>query len=433
MTASDVDSPNSDGSGEAVRADGSTPSTPATKAERPKSGRARDGWSLVVVILAGILTVVSVVGIWAGRLVKNEDAYLRAVSPLATDSDVVAAIEDRTVVAVMNGIDGLNVSDRISAWLEQQNVPKFVADAVSIGVSSLNDNVEGLVRRTVNDVVESPAFEKTWVQLNTVAHRQLDALLSGDSVLLDPSGNIALQLQPVIVKVRDALVAKGMNWASKIPDSTAELVLVPAADVEQVQGLYRTVTTIIWVLVGLTLALFVLAVVLARDRWRAVRRCGYALVISCVLLAIGLTIGRNVLVSNATAATHPQAIATVIDTVTAGVRIWVRLLVLIGLVLVVVSLIVGRDRAAQRVRGWLRAARAVLQRPSVVLWRRLGGAAVAIVVAAVLLFADGLSSAVTAVLALLGVFAVVLVLLPGEPTKSAAAPAPSARIGSASG
>lgn len=71
-------------------------------ARRP---RARSFLAVLLVLVAAVLTPLSIVSTWAKNQIGDTDNYVAMMAPLASDPDVRAAVTDRVTGAVMKHLD----------------------------------------------------------------------------------------------------------------------------------------------------------------------------------------------------------------------------------------------------------------------------------------------------------------------------------------
>ncbi len=376
--------------------------------------RVRNGFSIALIVIACVSLPLALISSWSRRLVQDEDAYLRAVSPLATNADVVAAVQDDLSTAIINQVDKLGIDDGVTGWLSSHNVPQVLVNVASDALGALRTSFDAKITSTVATVVSSPAFANLWVSVNQLAHQQFQALVNGNSALTDASGGLSIPLQPVVAAVRQRLVDGGNAWAAKIPDTVATIALVSPEDTAHLRDLLHQARILAVGLVVAVVVLLVLAVLLAVDRWRAIRRAGYGALIGTLLMAVLIRVVVHY-VGNSATIPHPAAVQAVIQTVTDGLRGWIQVAAAVAIVLIILSWALGKDRSATRLRSAFVAVGNALMAPERMVGRRLIAGAVAVVAAAVLFLAD---LPLTGTLVLLAVVVVALLLLwaPGRRT-----------------
>lgn len=67
--------------------------------------RARSFLAVLLVLVAAVLTPLSIVSSWAKNQISDTDNYVAMMAPLASDPDVQAAVTDRVTGAVMQHLD----------------------------------------------------------------------------------------------------------------------------------------------------------------------------------------------------------------------------------------------------------------------------------------------------------------------------------------
>lgn len=340
-------------------------------------------------LAAGILLVIGVAvspvaltGAWAKTIVTDTDAYVSAVAPLAADPDVTATLEDRLVTVVMDAVENFGAAEQVADYLSGLDIPSVVRSAIAAGLTSLTEALRAPVSDVIHEIVSSPAFADLWEQVNRVAHAKFGAIMDGNSVLLDSAGNIALQLEPVLEVVRVTLVNNGHSWASSIPPSDVQLVLVEAGDVDTVRGYYDMLDTWSTTAIIVTLCALIGAVVLARDRRRGAVRTFAALAFGMILFRLLLNFGVNALGERAR---NPDAVGAIFSSVTADLTDWIRSIALVSILVALIAFAWGK-RAA--IRAAMQSARIWLSNPLVLAPARIVGGLVSVVGAVWLLFAD---------------------------------------------
>ena len=359
--------------------------TAAVTAERPSRhlGRRITTWVLVVVV--GMLTPLVLATGWARLLLVSQTAYLDAVAPLVLEPEVIAALEDRTTDAVMQQVEKLNLDDQVTTWLGSTNVPPRVTDAVSVLMASLNAGLRNVVSDAAAKVYESPQFAQLWTTVNTVAHKQLVAILDGSSVLLNDEGAVSLQLQPVIAAVRQHLVDNGNAWASRIPDVDVQYVLVDADTTHQAQQIYKLGTTTVWVLFALTLVCATAAVLLSLNRLIGFRRVAFAVMAGALVLGAALRFTGTRIDDAAANLRHPAAAAEIFNTTVLALRTAIQVTAVVALFVALVTYLFGQGWAATSLRRGL-AGGPGTQRAVII--TRVVAAVLALTAGGLLLFAD---------------------------------------------
>ena len=313
--------------------------------------------SAILITIACVLAPLSVASVWASTQLSDTDAYVETVAPLADDPAVQAAIANEITTVVFDNIDveGLT-TDALDTLAAQPNVPPRVADALPALAVPITNGVQSFTRTQVKNFVQSPQFAQLWDQVNRIAHNQVDKLLSGEQGgAVSAQGNtITLNLGPVIDQVKNRLVDRGFTLASNIPSVDKSFVLVQSDAIASAQGFYSTLNTLgVWLPI-ITLALFVVGVVLARDRRRALLKGALGFTAAMVFLGVVLAIARSWYAGTTPAdILTEQAAGNVFDTLVRFLRTGLRAVAVLGLVVALAAFLTGPSTAAVKTRATL--------------------------------------------------------------------------------
>ncbi len=226
--------------------------------------------------LAVVVLPLAIVSTWAKATLIETDRYVETVAPLATDPIVQATIEDALVREALDALDSVEAS----------------------AVQRRIERITGLLERAANRVVRDPEFADAWAGANRSAHKELLAVLSGEqSALVSDDGRVSIQLDTLLTTVFSILDNEGVVDETQLPELEASFTIASAGDLERAKSAYRLVDTLGFWLPLLWLVLFVAAVILAKDRRRALRWLGLGAVVAVLLVAIGLRVGRDQLLA----------------------------------------------------------------------------------------------------------------------------------------
>ncbi|WP_343287365.1 hypothetical protein [Gordonia sp. SID5947] len=266
---------------------------------------------------------------------------------------------------------------------------------------------------------------------NRAAHRSVVAAVTGetqrDAVEIGSDGTISIELGPIIEQVKQRLQDRGFAFAGSIPQVDKQFVVFQSPDLAKAQRWVRALDKIASILPWLAIlaALGAVLVIGTGRRLRMVAIIGMAIVLSMLVLAIGLLVGRAIYLGQVPPdVLSPDAARVIFDTVVAPLRLALRAVAVVGLVVAVVAFLAGRSRAALAVRhGFTKGVGAIDSRRSArppntferVLWQaripvRIGVVAVAALVLMFWPYPTGLVVIWTVVIGCL-VLAVVEVLM----------------------
>ncbi|MYW68871.1 hypothetical protein GTY65_33065 [Streptomyces sp. SID8379] len=410
---------------------------------RPPRSRVKSTFAVVLVLLAALLTPLSVVAVWSNALIGDTDRYVQTMAPLADDPDVQGAVANRVTTAVMQQID----VDDLLGDVAPADRPRL-EKALGAASGPITSGLTSLVHNTAEKFVASSAFATVWNQLNRTAHAAVDKALTGNGggAVKVENGEVTLDLAPVVEKVKQALVDQGLTVAGKIPEvHTSITVMQSTGTLAKARTGFRLLQLLSWVLPLIVLVLAAGAVLLARRRRRALITAALAVAVGALVLGLALWIGRAVYLDALPPDVSRAAAGSVYDTLVRFLRTAVRVVAVLGAVVALASWLGGPGRWARAVRGaWTGAIGSVRDAtnvgtfgpvgPWVHRMRRWLNWTVAAVAAAVLIAWNYPTGAVVAWIAVCAVCALAVIefldapALPGpDPSEAAAPPAAPAR------
>lgn len=277
----------------------------------------------VLLVLGALLVPVSTVSWWLRDTVVSADGYVEAVTPLADDEEVQAALEDVVV-------------RRTEATLGDQ-LPAVVAE-----------QARPLVRTAVARAVDDPSFVRAWRVANRDVHEQVIGVLSGRSTPRARDGTVEIRLDSVTDGVRDELVGSDVPFADRIPATDATLPLGSTADLARARDAYALLERWGPVLPAATLGLLVAGLTVARRRGAALAGTAAVTLVGLGLTGVALVLGRVVYLERLPADIPRAAASAVFDGITAGLRQDLLLVAAAAVVALVVGALTSR-RGRRRV------------------------------------------------------------------------------------
>ncbi|QYF72810.1 hypothetical protein [Cryobacterium sp. PAMC25264] len=305
--------------------------------------------------------------------------------------------------------------------------------------------VQGLIRSTATNIVASDAFAQLWEQALRTSQTQVIAALQGETgsaLAISDTGEIGIQLGPIIEEVKNELVNRGFSLAQNIPAVNRTIVVAQSDSLVQARTGYRLLNLLGFVLPLVSLGLIVLGVLVANRRSRTMIWAGLTLALSMALLAAGIAVGRILFVSALAPTYLPTDVARALyDAVVPFVNATALSVGLVGFTVAVVAYLAGPFRGSTLVRratvqtsARLRLAAAnagvTTGRFGAVLYRyrRVAHVLIGLAAAAVAIFWRPLTAPViiwTAILALVAVLLVELLQCPPLPAEPGFEPPPS--------
>jgi len=311
--------------------------------------------SLVLILLGCILAPVGVLGVWAGNQVSETDRWVATVQPLIDDPAIQNVLTDKITVAITSQLNLNGLITQASGQLNDRGLPRLSSLLTTFG-PQITSAVTGYIHSAVHSVITSPAMANAWVQVNTIAHQSVVAVLSGQGkgALSTSNGEIVLNLGPLITVAKQDLVARGFSLASNIPNVNPTVALFQSDDLGKAQAGYRLITTLKIVLPILVVGLLAAGVFAARGRRRALIGAALGLAGSMLVLAIGLLIARSIYLNSVPPSVLPSdAAAAAFDALVHFIKIGLRVVLAVGLVVAFAAFITGPSRAAVQTRSAL--------------------------------------------------------------------------------
>ncbi|GAB3994682.1 hypothetical protein [Nocardioides marmoraquaticus] len=267
----------------------------------------RTFFASLLALVACLVLPVAVVAAWLGTVVDDTDRYVETVGPLATDAQVVDALEQ-------------TLTDRTLSTVEQ-NLP------LDAGSADLRPAIAAGVRT----VVTNPEFRPAWEAANADAHRQLLAQLRGGG----RDGDVVLDLGSVVDSVLRE-VSGSLPIQVSAPEVSVPVTVLQGDQVQQARSAYDVLDTArVWAPAA-WLVLVALALLLSTRRGGTLALVGVTSAVTLGVTLLLLGFARDRVVGAVAAADRPLS-GAVWDGVTASLD----LLVLVGLGLAALLVVLG--------------------------------------------------------------------------------------------
>ncbi|MFJ8141009.1 hypothetical protein [Streptomyces sp. NPDC096013] len=323
---------------------------------RPQAARHhpfRSTGSVLLILLAALLSLLSVVAVWANSVVRDTDRYVATVGPLASHPDVQRAVARRVTDQVLAQIDVDTLVKQLQDTVAEKGVPPKAAQLVGNLRAPITSGLKQLVSGTVERVVTSTAFETVWVEGNRRAHSAVEKALTGraDGAASLQNNQVAIDVAPIVARVKDRLVKAGLGVAAKIPDVHTNFVVFESKDIGKIKTYMRVLQ-----IMGNWLPLIALLVAAAGvytgfNRRHALIGAALAVFAAMLFLGIMLTVFRDVYLDHLPPGASPPAAGAVYDALIKFLRAGVRALGAVALVTAVGAFLSGPSRIAVLVRA----------------------------------------------------------------------------------
>jgi hypothetical protein len=226
-----------------------------------------------LVIVATVLLFVSVFAIWAKRQLLETDTWVDTSTELLASAPIREQLSNFLVNELYANVD---VESEISSRLP----PQFAQLA-----GPISSGLESALRDVATRVLESSQAQDLWEQANRTVHEQFLAVIENRSEDVTTSdGSVVLDLRSVLDQLT-ANIGFGQKLVAKIPPDAAQLKILEADQLEAAQTGVRLLRAAAYVVSAITIALYALAIFLARGRRReTLRAAGIGLAVVGVLV-----------------------------------------------------------------------------------------------------------------------------------------------------
>jgi hypothetical protein len=321
---------------------------------KPKGRRSHRAWVALLLVLATILTPLSIVALFLKNEVGSTDRYVQTVKPLSTNPAIQAYVAD-------------DVSQQL---FERVDIERYVKDALPKRADPLAGPLTGalqtFVRTAVQKIIESDQFQTLWVDANRLAHSQLVNVLTGDesgTISATKNGAVTIDLSAVTKQVQQRLSDSGIDLFSHIPIANVggKITIFQSNDLYKARSGFKILNTLGFVLPFVVLACFGGAIFLSRSRRKGFVASAICFALGALILTLLLTVGRAAYLNAATGNHLPyDAAAAAFDTLVRFLRTSVRAVLLVSVIVVVAVFFAGPSKLAvwfrlrvRQIANWL--------------------------------------------------------------------------------
>lgn len=307
--------------------------------------RAHRKLALALVVVASLLAFLATFSLWANRQLLDTDNWTDTSTKLLEDREIREQVSIFLVDQLYSNVD---VAGELRSALPPRAAP--LAGPAAGGLREL-------AQRGADALLERPRTQRAWEQANRRAHRLLlDVVEDRNSEALSTAnGNVTLDLRVLLGQTE-----RLGGLSNKLPADAAQLTILRSNQLAFAQDLVRVMKALAIGLIVLSLALFALAIYLARG-WRreALRATGWGLIAAGALALLFRNLAGSAVVGAlaSTQSVRPAientwtiSTSLLVEAATAGIAY--------GVVIVLAAWLAGPTRAAVAVRSllapWLR-------------------------------------------------------------------------------
>jgi hypothetical protein len=291
--------------------------------------------------LAAIIAIVSMFSVWLRTQLLDTDEWVDLSGELLQEIEIQEALADYLVEAVYEETD-------VVGALEEQLPPDLEGlAAVAAGAlrGPLTDGVEKLLA--------SDQVLELWESANRIAHQTLVNVLRDETTeaVSTSGGEIALDLKPIVSEVAQTLGLSGSRVA-ELPEDAGRIVIFESDELADIQEAVEVFDFLAWLLAVLVVALYALAVYLARGRRMAVlRNVGWSLAAVGLIVLIVQAVAMRRLVDAIVQDPGNASVADVTTTVATGLlRQMAWSAIIYGVLIVLFTSLLGEHRWAVATR-----------------------------------------------------------------------------------
>jgi hypothetical protein len=229
-------------------------------------------WALVV--LAFIIALISALNVWVKRQALSDSNWANASSQLLENEKIRSALSIYLVNQIYENVD-------VAQALEERLPPraKGLAQPLAAGL-------QGTAVTAVNALLSRPRVQKLWKEANRRAHKQFMAVLNGKhEVLASTGGNVVLNLRPIVEQLGQQ-TGLGSRLAERLPPDAGQITIMKGNQLDTARKTVKVIRVLSYFLFFLVIALFGVAIWLAREG----KKRGVLLGAGISILAVGLLV-----------------------------------------------------------------------------------------------------------------------------------------------
>lgn len=324
----------------------------AAAAHPPEHHRMRTTGSVVLIVIASILSLLAVLAVWARNEITDTNRFVATMAPLAKDPQVQAAVSNRITDVVVQQIDINALTAQLAQIADAHGLPPQSAQLLSKLSGPIGSGLTSLIHSIVDKVVSSDAFATVWTAAVRGSHSALSKALTGQGggAVQLTNNEVTIDIGPLVDKVKTQLVDSGMTLADKIPAVHTSFTVFASPDLAKVKSGFRLLQLLgDWLPV---IAVLVAAggVYLAADRRRALIGAALGIAVAMLVLGVALAVFRGYFLDHLPAGSSPGAAGAVFDALVHFLRQAVRAVGVLAVVVALGAFLTGPSRPATTIR-----------------------------------------------------------------------------------
>lgn len=334
----------------------------ALKVEEPtaEKGAKRRGWgwtllATVFIVIGALLAPVAVIGSWVAVSLTDTDHFVAAYAPLASDPQVQAFVTSEVVEIVNDQVDVAQLTSDVIDGIIELGTGPVASTALETLKGPASQGILSLIESTVNGFVTSDAFATVWAESLRISHSQVVSAMTNDpdsALQISQTGEVGIQLGPIIAQVKTVLIDKGLGFAEQIPAIDRTIVIAQSDSLPTIQFFYNLTVSLGTWLPLIAIAFLALGVAVARRRALALIWASVSLAVVMAVTIVALNIGGLVFVASLTPVVMPAGLANVLfgSVTTDMFRTSIAVLV-VAIVLAIVAWLAGPFSVPRKLRA----------------------------------------------------------------------------------
>jgi hypothetical protein len=303
-------------------------------------------WSLLV--LATILMFVSSLTVWSKRQLLDDQAWADSSTQLLENAEVRGAIAQKLS-------DGLFQRFDVEAQLRERLPPRSQRIAPVLAATLQNTVGPAAADR----LLQRPRVQTLWENINKRAHAGVVKVLEGKDLgkngnISTANGVVTLDLRPAITRLATRLGVEDKLKANADP-SAGQIVIMKSSQLDAAQTAVKILKALSSFLVIAVIALYALAIYLARGRRRLLLGAigGSLVFVGLVLASLRHFLGGVIVDSLVKTEANKNPVRVIWSLETSVLRDIAVILVVYGALVLLATVVAGPNRPAVAVRRWL--------------------------------------------------------------------------------
>jgi hypothetical protein len=303
-------------------------------------------WSLLVA--ATILLFVSSLTVWSKRQLLDDDAWAHSSTQLLANDEVRGAIAQKLSDALFQRVD-------VEAQLRERLPAQRKGTAAALAAALQNTVGPAAADR----LLQRPKVQTLWENLNKRAHAGVVKVLEGEDLgkngnISTANGAVTLDLRPAITRLATRLGLEDKLKANADPNA-GQLVIMKSSQLEAAQTAVKILKALSSLLLIAVVALYALAIYLAKGRRRLLLGAtGASLAfVGLVIASLRRFLGGAIVDSLVKTEANKQPVRVIWSLETSVLRDIAVILVVYGALVILATVLAGPNRPAVAVRRWL--------------------------------------------------------------------------------